>query len=68
MNVVTIYNAKIKYNEVTIQNVATMLNTVTIIWQRIECLTWNGVSKSVGVFSDECVLNVSSANTMSSYT
>lgn len=28
------------------------------------CLTWDGVGKSVGVFGDECVLNVSSAHSM----
>ncbi len=28
-------------------------------------LTWNGISKSVWVFGDECVLDVSSANTVS---
>lgn len=31
-------------------------------------LTWNGVCKSVRVFSNECVLDMSPANTMSSYT
>lgn len=45
-----------------------MLNIVRIIWQRIVGLTWNGVRKSVGMFSDECVLDVSPANTVSSYT
>lgn len=47
-------------------NLITIPNAVTVIW--LGCLTWNGVSKSVGVFSDECVLDVSSANTVSSYT
>lgn len=32
----------------------------------IQSLTWNGVGKSVGVFSDECVLDVSPANAMCS--
>lgn len=30
----------------------------------VEELTWDGVGKSVGVFGDECVLDVSSADSM----
>lgn len=65
---VVIPNLKTKCNEVIIPNRIIILTVVTIIWQRIGCLTWNRVGKSVRVFSDECVLDVSSANTVSSYT